>query len=399
MIMPLIAEISEKSLSVSDNSPQRSTVLAAIPGMPNFISPMTTLIMVEMARDNGTSFEEAESIFKEAFELDGFYAFDDDYIVNQNEGISNRSGFVVDYQRDQIGEMYENLNINLTPEMIKVNDTVLAYAATINQASNPGSSESDKTISKTLTNVPFVQGMDFGTGYNKINSSILTAAQCVESDLSSFDLDAMSDTEKTAFWKDKQQIGDIVVQRSAERNEVSYYFEVIKSVEDLYKILDIDAKLELEIGDFTGTLEGGFMKEVSEETLSVYSLFMIDAKLADFKIVNPKLKSLVEDNYFLAKTGQDYDIEPFRKKCGDNFINVITTGGTYYGIMKIDTSSMQEKMEIEAHLKATYAEKFSLEGSVDYRIRKIFEDYNATHYDSNKRCPWKSNKSFKFLRT
>jgi len=378
----IIAEISETSISTEDNAVEKDTVLAAIPGKPNFISPMTTLVMVEMQRGERKTSEEAEAVFKNAFELGKSYSFDGDYVLIKDEEITTRATIVTDLQRNRIAGNYTNLDLDLTPKMIEVNNEVIARKAEINSASQTGSSESDRTVLKRLTNVPFVQGMDFGTGYNKINSSILSAAQCVESNLGSFELESMSEEEKEVFWSDKMKVGDIVVQRTAERNEVAYYFEVIESVEDLYNILDIDAKLELGIGDFSGTLEGGFMKEVSKEDLSVYSIFMIDAKLTDFKIVNPTLKYTVIDNFFKKS-----EIEPFRKKCGDNFLNVITTGGTYYGIMKIDTRSMQEKMEIEAHLKATYADKFSLEGQVSYRVRQIFEKYNAVIMTATKGVP------------
>jgi len=397
----LLAEITSNSLKVSDNSNLNRYVLAAIPGKPEFISPFTTIVMVEAGKKNVANIENALAIFSEAFEFSSKETLFEDYVISDKASVSKKAVLISNIQNSELRNMYDNIELNLTPELVRVNETILENASKINAMAGfvPGSSNNgtnDTALNyRSLTNVPFIQGMDFGTGYNKINSEVLTAAQCIESDLSSFDLANMEEEEVEPFWSDKQKIGNIVVQRTAERNEVAYYFNVVESAEDLYSILNIDAKMELEIGDFTGSLEGGFLKEVSEETLSVFALFSIDAKLADFKVVNPKLKDTIATDYFLSgmfsdpdgEGGEPFTPEPFRQKCGDHFLNVITTGGTYYGLVKIDTQSMQEKMEIEARLKVTYADKFELQGQVDYQMKELFKNYNATIMTATKGVP------------
>ncbi|HPG36611.1 MAG TPA: hypothetical protein PLG63_09790, partial [bacterium] len=171
---------------------------------------------------------------------------------------------------------------------------------------------------------------------------------------------------------------------------------------DLYDMFSLDASIDLNIGEFAGSLQGSYAKEMENDQSSVYVLIKVDAKLADFKIVNPTLTTEAVD-YFLCNSThlkgcvdndytQGYNPENFRKKCGDYFLNVITVGGSYYAMLKIKTNSLQEKKEISGKLQASYKSKESgttgnVSGEFSYVIDNLTENYNATIHTITKGVP------------
>ncbi|MDX9805894.1 MAG: hypothetical protein RBT87_08715 [bacterium] len=403
----LVAELHSESEYVGYGRKTGGNVLSSIPGHPGFITPLTTIIAVETGRTGGTSIEEAENKFKEAFGLPNYTYFKSDYVVEENDTLNTIASFISAHQKENLADVYNDEEItSLRSHLEQLNDDIFENAQVIQALS---STPEDNTRQgkgqvnldpKVLSNLPFTQGMDFGVGYDKLTSNILTASQCIESNLEPYK--DSTGRLPASFYEDKINIGRMVVQRTAERNEVDYFFQVVESKQDLYDMFSLDASIDLNIGEFAGSLQGSYAKEMENDQSSVYVLIKVDAKLADFKIVNPTLTTEAVD-YFLCNSThlkgcvdndytQGYNPENFRKKCGDYFLNVITVGGSYYAMLKIKTNSLQEKKEISGKLQASYKSKESgttgnVSGEFSYVIDNLTENYNATIHTITKGVP------------
>jgi len=190
-------------------------------------------------------------------------------------------------------------------------------------------------------------GMYFGAGLDTINGEIHTGANCVK-------------------------YAEIV--KSGERNQSLFKIDYLDSIDDLIKALRIEVSLSLSFSGVSAEALFRMIDIMDKNKNSLFLLMVLDIEKSDYKILLPevahieRLGPLYRDNY-----------KNFREICGDKFINTITTGGRYIGLLEIKTSSAYEKFKLHAELHGVYKPmNFKIDIVLDYMKEKFNRDYSYT---------------------
>lgn len=198
-------------------------------------------------------------------------------------------------------------------------------------------------------NRPYAQGLYFGAGLNIITEEPLTAANCLQRDAK----------------------GDYAFFMSRVPQRTEYSYEIVQSKEQLRDHLRINARLQLDIAAISGHLSGEYIDQMDTTSDSVYAVIKLDRLFREFSMRNPQFEPAAVELF------ERPDPEPFRRACGDLFVNVITTGGMFYGLLEVHAKSLADKTKIAAELRAELkAIKLTVEGSLDLEDSKIDEKFD-----------------------
>lgn len=154
---------------------------------------------------------------------------------------------------------------------------------------------------------------------------------------------------------------------------MAFTLEYLEDVEKLRQSLDISAT-----ASYKGTWGGvdaktDFFRSVS---LNSYSLFMLlkgEIKSDFVALLDPALQgsARVSPTTSLALTPTE-----FFDQCGDEYIHAVRYGGSVYGLLVINTSSLDEKQRLSAELKGSVNVGFAADASVRTTFSRLLERTN-----------------------
>jgi hypothetical protein len=199
----------------------------------------------------------------------------------------------------------------------------------------------DSTDSMDSIDTPYVVGMNYGVGVNFMNGSI--AGKGIVS-------------------------GPPVQPTQAIGQSVRYTLSIVKSFEDLYTSLGISVAASGHFGLFKGSAKFDFATESKFNSQSTFILArcVVDnafSQIEDARVVPDS------DAYDLVKNGRQDD---FTKRYGNGFVRGLQTGGEYFAVISITSSSREEQENIAASLSASYGGVFasaSLDAKLDDKTR------------------------------
>ncbi len=155
----------------------------------------------------------------------------------------------------------------------------------------------------------------------------------------------------------------------------NYDIQIISDSAQLASSLGITAEASVGFGLFSSSAKSSYLQSQSSNSYSVYVIVRSEISgpaivLADARIMKRDEDPSGQDNYN-ALINQYLD---FYSKCGDKYLAAATTGATYRGIIRLDTSSISEKKELDSELRARYG---SATGSVD--VKKAISQITSQH--------------------
>lgn len=345
-----------------------SLTLAAVPGGPGLISGATDLVHHMVTGDNAVSIDDAWATLRSKYELT-----DGARLAADAHGVDSRLGHLASYLESykrvaSVGKAQPSDVLGA----LEAADTVRAYLDALERPLNTLSTARRKSVgadgvrkSDNYANMAFTQGMGFATGWNDVQSTVMGNTQCLED----FELTSTKNfTEKFRMLR-------------------------IKDKSDLTKELDISGKVALDLATFDATIEGEFYDLMKLNENYVYLMAQLEITLRDFTIDSPKMtldgfgecnepdaEGRCPDGKLNNKNGEQIgsvrekfarpDPEAFRVKCGDRYIDTITTGGSYLGMLVLKTSSQQEKEKIGATLDAAIKKTIEVDGS----LKSLFDE-------------------------
>ena len=162
----------------------------------------------------------------------------------------------------------------------------------------------------------------------------------------------------------------------ASHTDTDYGIKVIETTEELISSMSVSANTSVKVGlySYSGNARATYATEMIKDSYSVYVLAYIKYTGPSFNIQNTKLKSEWADKY-----STNYPL--FRSTCGDRYLSTITTGGNFMGILKITTTSDQEKNAVTADIKGKYSGVFTggtASASFRNNMESLAKQYNAT---------------------
>jgi len=325
--------------------------LISLPSSPMVISPLTTITAFHI-RKNEISESSAITELEELFETSSLKS---DYIESGNYAnrllasaiynhyirLNHQSGYYLPEHINLMEEVYNTI--------ISESGTVKSIISNIGKNSRSIQLRSGKRANTSREVMPIARGMGFGTGYDMLSGQILSVSNCLEPK-------------------------SMNVMKTAEYREREFKYSIIDDATELLRDLDISAKFSLETITFKISLEGSFYKTVRENKNNVFILIKISEKVGDWKLSLPKLK----ENYDLLHKN---NYSEFRKKCGDKFLNTITTGKQFFVLAEIQARNELEKMEITAGISGTYRPvDASVSANFRYLIRDLNNKYSAKYH-------------------
>ena len=199
-----------------------------------------------------------------------------------------------------------------------------------------------------MEQIPYIDGMNLGLGYN-------SAAQSIHSP-------ALNDVTST---KDVPSAGG---------QDVSFSLEMTSNSASLAKQIGLSATASLKYGiSGSGSFKASFVNSIKQNSFSVYLVVQVN-------VINKQ--TLLDLSKVRLKTEADIKLvnnpAKFIQQHGDSFIYGLITGGEFYGVLEIESSSAEEHRKTKAELsgKASFGLfSGSASASFEQAMSNITSDY------------------------
>ncbi len=128
--------------------------------------------------------------------------------------------------------------------------------------------------------------------------------------------------------------------------EVVFSLQVIEDSKSLAREMQVSAAASLKFGFAGGEAKAKFVEESELSQTSVYALVAV-------RVLNPH-RVVREIEFRQAAIGTLMrDPVRFRELCGDGYVSSIRTGGEYFGLLEVSTSTEKERQELTASISAS----------------------------------------------
>ncbi len=164
-------------------------------------------------------------------------------------------------------------------------------------------------------------GMDYGMGINSVTGEVLGRAV------------------------DPGAVGPIA---DAGGQDVVSDLLIINSQEEFQQALDISASVNGQYGLFSGNAKFDFASRVGYQSESTFMVARVVVRNAFTQAIAPKLTPAA------AAKIEAGDWARFREQAGDVFVRGFESGGEFYGVLEISSSSRSAQRKIAAQLQAKY---------------------------------------------
>jgi hypothetical protein len=178
-----------------------------------------------------------------------------------------------------------------------------------------------------LIEVEYINGMNLGLGYNSLTNTVHPSSA----------LDNIDQTRSV---------------EEATGQKVLFQVELLSNSLSLSEQLKVSASASLTYGiTASGSAKASFASSFKQNSYTVYVLVRVHVQNQQ-TLLDLRTAKLNDKSALLYAT----DIKTFTKIYGNHFVYGILSGGDYYGILEIESSSAEEYREIKAQLsgKATY---------------------------------------------
>lgn len=176
------------------------------------------------------------------------------------------------------------------------------------------------------TNIPWTEGMNYGMGVNLLNGDI--AGKAVDP-------------------------GVISAPTQAGGQATTYNLSLINSIEELYSSIGLSVEASGHYGLFNASGKYGYAKESKFNSQSTFLLARCVVENAFTQAedvqIRPDAASLIEQG----------KITLFQQRYGDGFVRGMQTGGEFFAIISITSSSREDQKSIAASLQAKYGGLFA----------------------------------------
>jgi hypothetical protein len=157
---------------------------------------------------------------------------------------------------------------------------------------------------------------------------------------------------------------------SASGQCVDFDLSKISSAKDLRSALGLDAKASFGFGPYSGEASFSYFEDnkFTENNLYIFvkvKVTNLTERLSSF--------NFTQDAHNLLAS----DPAQFLESCGDTFISARTTGGEFTAVIKIETTSEQNKRDIDVKLRASGI-SWSANASVESALTKISHSNNVS---------------------
>jgi len=181
-------------------------------------------------------------------------------------------------------------------------------------------------VTNQSTDIPWAQGMNYGMGVNLLNGSV--AGKAVD--------------PKT-----------ITAPTQAAGQTVRYNLALISSFEELYSSIGISVEASGHYGLFSASGKFNYAKESKFNSQSTFLLARCVVENAFTQAEDAQIKDEASE---LLKKGKT---TLFQERYGNGFVRGMQTGGEFFAVISITSSSQEEQESLAASLQAKYGGIFA----------------------------------------
>ena len=171
----------------------------------------------------------------------------------------------------------------------------------------------------SFSNIPYIQGMSIATGIDAITREPI-ASSCIQ---------------------------NIELNEPICQNHLEFKFEYIENLSELSSLLggSISGLVEVKTGIVKGSasLKFNYSENFFENEENIYILVSANYINCSQSLIKPKLDSAYQEKY-----SENYT--DFRIKCGDMYMDTVTTGGRFFGVLNIHNDMHIDKQELKSSL-------------------------------------------------
>lgn len=176
------------------------------------------------------------------------------------------------------------------------------------------------------TNMPWSQGMNYGMGVNLLNGDI--PGKAVDP-------------------------GAITGPTQAGGQTTSYNLTLINSFEELYSSIGISVDANGQYGLFSASGKFNYARESRFNSQSTFLLARCVVENAFTQVEDPQIRPEASE---LLRQGK---ADLFQQRYGDGFVRGMQTGGEFFAVISVTSSSKEEQESIAASLQAKYGGLFA----------------------------------------
>ena len=149
--------------------------------------------------------------------------------------------------------------------------------------------------------------------------------------------------------------------------ETEFNLRIIEGSSQLAQALNVSASASFSGYGFSASAEAKYLSEQEVSKYSLYALISVRVNNPDRVIRNRRLKP--EAYQLLAERGWD----EFENIYGAEYMSGVTTGGSYYGLIQIETEDFSERQELAAKISGSgWGGKLSTE--VEQELKQLFKN-------------------------
>ncbi|MFH8371742.1 hypothetical protein [Streptomyces sp. NPDC018031] len=141
-------------------------------------------------------------------------------------------------------------------------------------------------------------------------------------------------------------VGEVTPPQIGTGGTGSFVFRRIETTQELETELRVGADVSAGIGLFSGSASFEFAKKCKIQSSSLTVLVSAERRFAFQQMDSP---SLSEEAANRVRNGK-----PLDEQFGEYFVRGINTGGRFFGVVRIDTKSLQAKTDLSGALEGSY---------------------------------------------
>lgn len=150
-------------------------------------------------------------------------------------------------------------------------------------------------------------------------------------------------------------------------HRVEWQLVELTSNKDLLSLLSVNATASLDLGIASGSAESKIVR--NSEINNFSANYMAHARAE-------KQWDFARDVRVNAAL-QDLSAEDFRTRCGDHYVSGVLLGGTFYGVISVETTSLKDKEAIVAAIEASIG-PFAGSGDFDQQTEQTIRNRSGT---------------------
>ncbi len=204
-----------------------------------------------------------------------------------------------------------------------------------------------------ISSSDYVADMDLGSGFDSLRGTIIAGNPCLE---------------------------DFEIKDRVSREEVTFAITDIKDSGEMKEAMNIELEGTIGFSIFEFSIGGDIEVEEEFDNKNIYYLITLNYEKDDYSIKEPKLSEEA------TKLFANQDLyEEFRQKCGDQYIETVTTGSQMVALIEIHNKSAYERSKIEVNASTFIGKKVAgaslgvdISGSFLREVENISHDRKVT---------------------